>query len=164
MNFGLSRRTECVRFTCTLELGSFPSLGKILFTPTSLICDDSRFLGSYIRERECRISRRCHYNSAHSKSCRLHSKYLRSLLGCQLYWCDSPNVSNITLRAYSLPDTFHGLVLRSNQERLRLKRIELKRISVKEYLARVRQDIRDEVAANFRASVNNALGDAMSDD
>ena len=55
-------------------------------------------------------------------------------------------------------------MLRSNHERLILKRIELKRIRVEEYLSRIRQDISDEVAANVRAPVNNALGDALSDD
>ena len=41
-----------------------------------------------------------------------------------------PNVSTITLCPYNLPVTFHGLVLRSNHERLRLKRIETRRIRV----------------------------------
>ena len=54
--------------------------------------------------------------------------------------------------------------MRSNHERLRLKRIELKRICVEEYLARIGQDVSDEVAANVRAPVNNALGDALSND
>ena len=75
-----------------------------------------------------------------------------------------PNVSTITRRSYNLPITYHGLILRSNHERLRLKCIELKRIRVEEYLARIRQDICDEVAANVRGPVNNALGDALSDD
>ena len=75
-----------------------------------------------------------------------------------------PNFSTITQRAYNLPITFYGLVLKSNHERLRLKCIELKRIPVEEYLAIISQDIRNEVAANFRAPVNNALGDALSDD
>ena len=75
-----------------------------------------------------------------------------------------PNGSSITRRAYNLPVNFHGLMLRSNHERLILKRIELKRIRVEEYLSRIRQDISDEVAANVRAPVNNALGDALSDD
>ena len=74
------------------------------------------------------------------------------------------NVSTITLRAYNLSVAFHVLVLRSNHERLRLKRIELKRIRVEEYLARICQDISDEVATNVRAPVNNALGDALSND
>ena len=51
-----------------------------------------------------------------------------------------PNVSTITRRAYDPIVTFHGFVLWSNHERLRLKRIELKRIRVEEYLARIRQD------------------------
>ena len=75
-----------------------------------------------------------------------------------------PNFSTITRRAYIFPLTFHGLVLRSNHERLRLKRIELRQIRVEEYIARICQDIRDKVAANGWAPVNNALGDALSDD
>ena len=75
-----------------------------------------------------------------------------------------PNVSTITRRAYNFPVTFYGLVLQSNHERLRLKRIELKRIRAEEYLVRISQDISDEVAANVRAPVHNALGDALSDD
>ena len=75
-----------------------------------------------------------------------------------------PNVYTMTRHAYNLPVTFHGLVLRSNQERLRLKRIESRQINVEEYLARISQDICDKVAANFFAPINNALGDALSDD
>ena len=75
-----------------------------------------------------------------------------------------PNVSTITRRAYNLPVTFHGLVLWSNHEHLRLKRIELKRIHVEKYLARTCQDIIDEVAANVHDPVNNALGDSLFDD
>ena len=75
-----------------------------------------------------------------------------------------PNVSNITRRAYDPIVSLHGFILGSNHERLRLKRIELKRICVKYYLARIRQVVSDEVAANVRAPVNNALGDALSND
>ena len=75
-----------------------------------------------------------------------------------------PNASTITRNAYNPIVTYHGFVLRSNHKRLRLKRIELKRFRVKEYLARVSQDICDEVATNVRAPVNNALGDALSND
>ena len=75
-----------------------------------------------------------------------------------------PNVSNITQHAYNPIVTFHEFVLRSNHERLRLKRIELKRIRVKEYLARICQDVSDKVAVNVRSPVNNALGDALSND
>ena len=75
-----------------------------------------------------------------------------------------PYVSTITLRPYNLPVTFHGIVLWSNHERLRLKSIELKHICVKESLARFCQYIRDKVAANVLDPVNNALGDALSND
>ena len=74
------------------------------------------------------------------------------------------NVSTITRRAYDTIRTFHGFVLRSNHERLRLKRIELKRIRFEELLARIRQDVRDDVSANVCSPVNNALGDALSND
>ena len=75
-----------------------------------------------------------------------------------------PNVSTITRRSYNPIVSFHGFVLRSNHERLRLKRIELKHIHVKEFLARIRQNVSDKVDANVRAPVNNALGDALSND
>ena len=75
-----------------------------------------------------------------------------------------PNVSTITQLAYNLPVTFHGLVLRSNHKRLRLKRIESRRIRVEELLARIRQDICDEVSANFHVPVCNELGAALSND
>ena len=74
------------------------------------------------------------------------------------------NVSTITRHAYNLPVTFHRLVLRYNSERLRLKRIELNCICVEVYRASVRQYICVKVVANFRAPVNNALGDALSND
>ena len=45
-----------------------------------------------------------------------------------------------------------------------MKRIELKHIRVEEYLAIVRQDVSDKVAANVRAPINNALGDALPND
>ena len=73
-----------------------------------------------------------------------------------------PNVSTITRHAYDPIVTFHGFVLRSNHERLRLKRIELKRIRVKEYLSRIHQDVCDEVDANVRVAVCNDLGSVMS--
>ena len=76
----------------------------------------------------------------------------------------SPNFSTITRRTYDLLVTFYGFVLRSNHEHLILKRIELKHIRVKEYLARIRQDVSDKVAANVCAPVNNALGDALPND
>ena len=75
-----------------------------------------------------------------------------------------PNFSIITWRAYDPIVTFRRFVLRSNHERLRLKRIELKRIRVEEYLARICQDVSDKVALNVCSPVNNALGDALSND
>ena len=84
------------------------------------------------------------------------------------YWGVNPNdmipvnVSTITRRAYDPIVYFHGFILWSNHERLRLKQIEMKRICVEEYLARIRQDVRDKVAAYARSSVNNVLGDALS--
>ena len=60
-----------------------------------------------------------------------------------------PNVSAITRRAYDPIVNFHEFVMWSNHEPLRLKRIELKRICVKKYLARIRQDVSDKVAAKF---------------
>ena len=45
-----------------------------------------------------------------------------------------------------------------------MNRIELKRIRVEEYLARISQYVRDEVGANACAPVNNALDDALSND
>ena len=74
------------------------------------------------------------------------------------------NVSNITRRAYYPIFSFHGFVLRSNHENLRLKRIELKRICFKELLARIRQYVRGNIAANVSAPINNSLGDALSND
>ena len=65
-------------------------------------------------------------------------------------------VSTITRRAYDPIVSFYGFILRSTHERLRLKRIELTHILVEKYLARIRQDVRDEVAANARAPVNNS--------
>ena len=75
-----------------------------------------------------------------------------------------PNVSTINRRAYDPIRTFHGFVLRSNHEHLRLKRIELKRICFKELLAIIRQDVRDNVADNVCYPFNNALGDVLSND
>ena len=74
------------------------------------------------------------------------------------------NISTTTRHAYDPIVSFHGFILRSNHERLRLKRIEFKYIRVEEYLARICQDVSDEVSANARDSVNNALGDALSND
>ena len=74
------------------------------------------------------------------------------------------NFSTITWLAYDPIRYFHGFVLRSNHERLRLKQIDLKCIHFEELLDIICQDIRDFVAANVCAPVNNALGDALSND
>ena len=63
-----------------------------------------------------------------------------------------PTVSTITRRVYNLPVTFHGLALRSNHERLRLKRVESRQIRLEELLARIRQDICDKVRAEWGAA------------
>ena len=73
-------------------------------------------------------------------------------------------VSTTTLRAYDHICSFHRFVFRYKHKRLRLKRIELKRIRFEELLSRIRQDVSDEVAANVRAPVNDALGDTLSND
>ena len=72
-----------------------------------------------------------------------------------------PNVSTITRRAYNVPVTFHGLVLRSNHERLRLKRVESRQICVEELLAVIRQYIRDKFCDECGAALYD---DSNSDD
>ena len=72
-----------------------------------------------------------------------------------------PTVSNFTRRAYDPITTQRGLILRCNHELLRLKIFESKCIALENHLARIRQDIRNDVAANYSCSpVNRALGDA----
>ena len=56
-------------------------------------------------------------------------------------------VSNITRRACDVTVTPHALVLRANHERLRLKRVEWRKTCHRELLARICQDMRDEVRA-----------------
>ena len=60
--------------------------------------------------------------------------------------------------AYNVPVTFQGIFLRSNHERIRMKRFESSRIRVEELIARTRQDICGEVCGDWDAS------DAFSDD
>ena len=76
----------------------------------------------------------------------------------------SANVYIITRRAYDHIWSFHGFVLRSNHERLRLKRIELKHIRFEKLLARTRQDVRDDVVANVCSPANHALDDFLYND
>ena len=54
--------------------------------------------------------------------------------------------------------------MRSNHERLRLKRIELKCFRFEELFAIIWQDVCDNVDANVCSPVNNAFGDALSND
>ena len=56
-------------------------------------------------------------------------------------------VSTIKRHAYNVPVTPHSLVLRANNERLRLKRVEWRRTCHKELFSRIRQDMRDKVRA-----------------
>ena len=58
-------------------------------------------------------------------------------------------VYTITRIAYNVPVTPHALVLRANHERLRLKRVEGRQTCHRELLARIRQDMRDEVCASL---------------
>ena len=71
-----------------------------------------------------------------------------------------PTCSNYTCCAY-LPITSHkGFRQRCNHERLRLKWVKFKRVALECHLARVCQDMRDDVAANYTfRPLNNALGD-----
>ena len=79
-------------------------------------------------------------------------------------WGDCPNLigptcSNYTCRAY-VPITIQkGFNQRCNHERLRLKWVERKRVAFERHLARVRQDMSDDVAENYTfPPLNNALG------
>ena len=75
-----------------------------------------------------------------------------------------PNFSTIMRRANNVPVTFHGLVMRSNHEHLRLKRFEPRRIRVEELLARIRQDILDEVRSNVCDEVRVDLASDLYND
>ena len=70
-----------------------------------------------------------------------------------------PTCSNYTCRAYVPITSQKGFCQRCNHERLRLKWVERKIFSLEHHLARVRQDIRDYVAANYTfPPMNNDLG------
>ena len=72
-----------------------------------------------------------------------------------------PTVSNYTCRAYVPITSQKGFRQRCNHERLRLKWVKRKRVALEGNLARVRQDMRGDVAANYTLPpMNNALGDA----
>ena len=75
-----------------------------------------------------------------------------------------PNVSNITRRAYNTITTKREFVLRCTHERLRLKWVERKLIRLENHLARIRQDICDDVLNNACSPANHTLGDASPND
>ena len=72
-----------------------------------------------------------------------------------------PTVSNFTQRAYVPITTQKGFILQCTHQRLRLERVKRKLIALENHLARICQDIRDDVAANYACSpANHALSDA----
>ena len=68
-------------------------------------------------------------------------------------------VSTIKRRAYNVPVTSHALVLRSNHECLRPKRVEWRQTCHRELLARIFQDMRDRIRAEFCADLSNDSDD-----
>ena len=60
-----------------------------------------------------------------------------------------PTCSNYTCRAYVPITSQKGFRQRCNHERLRLKCVERKRVAFERHLARVRQDMHDDVAAYY---------------
>ena len=73
-----------------------------------------------------------------------------------------PTGSNYTCRAYVPITSQKGFRQRCKHERLHLKWVEIKRVAPECHLARVRQDMRDEVAVNYTFPLlNNAFGDAF---
>ena len=66
---------------------------------------------------------------------------------------------SITRRAYNVPVTFHGLAMRANNKRLRLKRVEWRLICHEELLAIICQDICDEVRAEWGAALADDFDD-----
>ena len=74
-----------------------------------------------------------------------------------------PTVSTITRRAYNVPVTPHALVLRANHERFRLKCVEWRRTRHRELLARICQDICDEVRSEWGATLYDDSDDGWLD-
>ena len=75
-----------------------------------------------------------------------------------------PNVSTITQCDYDPIHYFRGLVLQTNHKRIGQNRIELKHIRFKELLARIQDDVCDNVLNNACSPANRALGDALSNE
>ena len=72
-----------------------------------------------------------------------------------------PTVFNYTCRVYVHITSQKLFRQRCNHERLSLKWVKSKRVAPECHLARVHQDMRDSVAANYTLPpFNNALGDA----
>ena len=74
-----------------------------------------------------------------------------------------PTVSNLTCCAYVPITTQKGFCQRCNHERLILKWVEGKLVALEGHLSRFRQDMRNDIAANYTPPpppMNNALGDA----
>ena len=70
-----------------------------------------------------------------------------------------PNVSKYTCRAYVPITSQKGFRQRCNNERLRLKWVKSKSVALEVHLARVFQDMHDDIAVNY-TFLNNALGDS----
>ena len=89
LNFGLSLRTEFVRFNRMLGSKSATILLERLLLPFfQCTKDPNSFLGSQIRERKCSMAQCSLSIWRNCKSCRgFDWKYLRFRLGCQSY-CD----------------------------------------------------------------------------
>ena len=62
-------------------------------------------------------------------------------------------------RAYNVTVTPHAFVLRANHKCLRLKRVEGIQTRYRELLARIRQEIRDEVRAEWDAALSDESND-----
>ena len=74
-----------------------------------------------------------------------------------------PTVSNYTCRVYIPITSQKGFHQRCNHKCMRLKWVETKRVDLEGHLARVCQDMRDDVAMNYTFTpMNNSLGDASS--
>ena len=70
-----------------------------------------------------------------------------------------PTFSNYTFRAYVSIICQKGFNQRCDHERLHLKWVERKRVAFERHLVRVRQDMSDDVTANYAfPSLNDALG------
>ena len=164
MNFGLLLRLGFVRFTRTLGSGSFPKFREDTFH--THFFNSRQFQIPFLVRRAVNDSVKFLDVVCTNQHVRSRVNYTPNIFfhswGINPTDMFPPNVSTITWSAYDPIVTFHVFVLRSNHERIRLKRIELKHIRVEEYLDRICEEVSDKVAVNVCAPVNNALGDALS--